>query len=82
MLLKGSFIAYMVPVLLMMAGALGAGWLSPLQGDLSAAVGSVAGLALGFLLVRWHARHHVEDPYFQPVLLEVLSAPVASVQLV
>ncbi|MGB1141003.1 MAG: SoxR reducing system RseC family protein [Halioglobus sp.] len=73
-LLRGSFIAYLLPLLSMIGGAVGLNWLYPAQGDVSAAVGAVAGLAAGFAVVRWHARRHHEDPDFQPVLLEVLTS--------
>lgn len=76
-ILRGSFVAYMVPLIGMLVGALlGAELLqlSPLMlgSDAAAAVGAVAGLAAGFVLVRRHAHRHRDDASFQPVLLEIL----------
>lgn len=56
-LLAGAAILYVLPVILMLAGALmGAGWLSPLVGwseTASALLGVLAGVVLGFGFVRW-----------------------------
>lgn len=79
--LRGSFIAYLLPMLTMLAGALCANWLYPGHADAAAAVGAVLGLGAGFALVRWHARRHVDDPGFQPVLVEVLTARGVPVQI-
>lgn len=67
-ILRGSFIAYLVPLFCMLLGALVAASLSPLSGDLWALTGSAAGLLLGLLLVRWHGWRHRHDPAYQPVL--------------
>ena len=75
-ILRGSFIAYVLPLLGMLSGALAAvNWL-PGNEDLVAVLGAVAGLTLGFTLVRWHGSRHSRDPDFQPVLLSVM-APLA-----
>lgn len=77
-LLRGSFVAYIVPLLGMLLGALAGLELLPMGDDASAAIGSVVGLALGFACVRWHAVRHRDDASFQPVLIEVLGpAPLA-----
>ena len=71
-ILRGSFIAYVLPLVTMLIGALTAVRWLPGNEDLLAVLGAAGGLALGFALVRWHgARHHC-DPNFQPVLLSVV----------
>lgn len=70
-ILRGSLVAYLVPVASMLAGALAAVQWLPGPQDALAAVGCVAGLALGFGLVRWHGHLHRDDHSFQPVLVEV-----------
>lgn len=80
-ILRGSFIAYLLPIVLMLAGALGATAWQPSQGDVAATLGAAAGLLVGFLLVRWHAIRHRADPKFQPVLQGIApqgSTPVSS----
>jgi sigma-E factor negative regulatory protein RseC len=75
-ILRGSFIAYGLPLMAMLAGALAAVRWLPGNEDLLAALGAAAGLMLGFSLVRWHGARHRRDPNFQPVLLSVI-APLA-----
>jgi len=74
--LRGSFIAYLLPLLCLLGGALAASALLPGSEDLLAALGGAAGLGLGFALVRWHGHRHRSDPQFQPVLVKVLSRGV------
>jgi len=71
-ILRGSFIAYVLPLLAMLAGALAAVRWLPGNEDLVAVLGAAVGLALGFALVHWHANRHRRDPSFQPVLLRVI----------
>jgi sigma-E factor negative regulatory protein RseC len=73
-ILRGSFIAYIIPLLGMLAGAQGAVQLLSGNPDLLAAGGAVAGLVAGFGIVRWHGVNHQQDPDYQPVLLQVLPA--------
>jgi sigma-E factor negative regulatory protein RseC len=70
-ILRGSFIAYGLPTVSMLAGALLA--VNGLSGneDLLAAVGAVVGLTVGYGVVRWHGRYHRRNPDFQPVLLGI-----------
>jgi sigma-E factor negative regulatory protein RseC len=74
-ILRGSFIAYILPLLGMLLGAVAAvNWL-PGNTDLSALLGAMAGLGLGFLLVRWHGLRHRLDPAYQPVLQGAAGSP-------
>ncbi|MEQ9465502.1 MAG: SoxR reducing system RseC family protein [Haliea sp.] len=66
--LRGSLIVYMLPLVTMLAGAVaGSHWLSWSQ-DLAAIAGAAAGFAVGVALVRWHAWRHRDDVSLQPVL--------------
>lgn len=79
--LRGSFIAYVLPVLGMLLGATGAvSWL-PGNSDLLAFIGAVAGFSLGLLLVRWHGVRHRHDPRFQPVLQGLAQPPLEPVSI-
>ena len=62
----------MLPLFLMLAGAVSA--VSLLQGhqDLLAIVGATCGFGLGVATVRWHAWIHREDSSLLPTLLEIL----------
>jgi sigma-E factor negative regulatory protein RseC len=80
-ILRGSFIAYVLPLLGMMAGALAAANGFSGNEDLLAVTGALGGLALGFALVRWHGARHHRDPEFQPVLLSVVSPTAEPVTL-
>tara|TARA_B100001540_G_scaffold303325_1_gene311814 strand:- start:272 stop:745 length:474 start_codon:yes stop_codon:yes gene_type:complete len=71
-LLRGSMIAYVLPLLCMLGGAVAAVEWLPGGQDALAAGGAIAGLALGFGLVRWHALRHRGDTRYQPVLLRVV----------
>ena len=68
-ILRGSFIAYVLPLAVMFGGALLVGQIIPGSQDGLTALGAIGGLALGFGLVRWHGALHSHDPSFQPVLL-------------
>ncbi len=80
-ILRGSFIAYILPLMGMLLGAFGAvSWL-PGQGDLPALLGAAGGLVLGYTLVRWHGARHRHDPDFQPVLQSAATSFVEPVSL-
>ncbi|MFT5484232.1 MAG: sigma-E factor negative regulatory protein RseC [Halieaceae bacterium] len=70
-LLFGSFVVYIVPILSMLLIALlgQAAFASILGMDQGAAVGAVAGFLGGVVIVRWHARSTRFDTRTQPVLL-------------
>ncbi|MEM1112726.1 MAG: SoxR reducing system RseC family protein [Pseudomonadota bacterium] len=73
LLLHGSFIVYIVPLLGLLAGAAVADALLPASADLGGAIGALAGLLLGVLAVRWHSFRHRDDRTMQPTLIEVIS---------
>lgn len=80
-ILRGSFIVYMLPIFGMLSGA--AFTSSMVSGsDFAALIGAVAGFCAGVGVVRWYSHLHRNDSQLQPVLLEVLpSAGTLPVQL-
>lgn len=80
-ILRGSMIAYLLPVLLMIAGAAAGAWLFPQWQDPAAAIGAFAGMGAGYVLVRLHSVQHRSDASFQPTLLDILKSSAAPIQL-
>ncbi|MBE9540397.1 MAG: SoxR reducing system RseC family protein [Proteobacteria bacterium] len=78
-LLRGSMIVYMLPLVSMLLGASFAA--NTVQGDqdLLAIFGAAAGFALGVGLVRWHAWHTRSDKSIQPRLEEMVSSSAEAV---
>ncbi len=74
-ILKGSLVVYILPLICMMAGAGLAVELVEGSQDVLAALGAVAGFLLGFVIVRWHAWRHRQDERLQPTLVEILPSP-------
>ena len=80
-ILRGSMLVYMLPLLLMLAGAASADLLWSGSGQAVAMVGAIVGLAMGFALVRWHAWRHRQDTDLQPTVLELLPQATLPVRL-
>jgi sigma-E factor negative regulatory protein RseC len=74
-ILRGSLVVYMLPLLCMLAGAAAVPGFRDDLPELAVAGGALLGLALGFALVRWHAWRHRHDRELQPTLLAVLPRP-------
>ena len=72
-ILRGSMLVYMLPLICMLVAAMGADVLWPAAGQSVTVAGAILGLALGFILVRWHAWRHRHDSAMQPTLLDVVS---------
>jgi len=68
-ILRGSLLVYLLPLLAMLAGAATAAALWPDLHDFGALAGATAGLATGLIAVRMHARRHRADPALQPTLM-------------
>jgi sigma-E factor negative regulatory protein RseC len=68
-ILKGSVMLYLLPLLLMLAGAAAAAARWPELQDLGALAGAAAGLVTGLVAVRVHAARHRQDPALQPTLV-------------
>ena len=78
-ILSGSLVVYIMPLLTMLVGAGIAAQFS--GGDVAAALGAVAGLALGMALVRWHAYRHRDDLRLQPQLMAIVGRQAEPVRL-
>ena len=65
---KGSLLAYLVPLLALVAGSgLGHGLVGT---EVAAVCGAAGGLALGAVVVRWHAHRNRDNERMQPVLID------------
>lgn len=71
-IVRGSLVVYIMPLIFMLAGAAAGEALVPAPTDLSSGIGAVLGFAIGFTLVRLHARLHRDDPALQPELVALL----------
>ena len=76
-ILRGSLVVYILPLLCTLGGALLGASLVDSGSDLLTVLGAFAGFAVGFGLVRWHAARHRNDPSLQPTFLEVVQRPSA-----
>jgi sigma-E factor negative regulatory protein RseC len=75
-IIHGSLIVYMVPLVSMLLMAVLATTASAVNQDILAIAGAVAGFALGVGLVRWHAWRHKSDRSMQPTLVEFVKPSV------
>lgn len=73
--LQGSLLVYLLPLLGMLAGAGSAEWLG--GSEPYTVLGAVIGFAAGAALVRLHAWRHRDDAGLHPVLIEIIQ-PAAS----
>ena len=77
--LQGSLLVYLVPLLTMLAGAgIGA---AQGAGEGATVLASALGFGAGFALVRWHAWHHRDDARLHPVLLEIVQPAATELRL-
>lgn len=68
-LLRGSVIVYLVPLVATLVGAGLGSWFNPQAGDVASAIGALLGFASGIGLVRMHALLHRGDTRFHPTLV-------------
>lgn len=80
-ILRGSLVVYILPLVTMLAGAALAAQLWTGGDDAIAALGAAAGIAVGLVLVRWHAHWHRDDQRLQPQLMAILSRAAEPVEL-
>ncbi|PIE41010.1 MAG: transcriptional regulator [Gammaproteobacteria bacterium] len=69
--IKGTLIAYMMPLIFMLVAAITADSLN--TADSTVALASLAGLAVGFLVVRLHFLKARKDIRYQPVVLRLFA---------
>lgn len=82
LLLRGALMVYLLPLLLLLGGALlGQQFIGHSVAD-PAAVGGLIGLAGGFFINRWYSVRHRRDPAMHPqVLRRQANDPLACVQI-
>lgn len=84
-LVEAAFVAYLVPLLAMIAGAIGGDYLAAhLAPDLAggiALLGAVSGLAAGLWRLARFSRRRGNDARYQPVILRRSATAVAAVTL-
>ncbi len=77
--LRGSLLVYLLPLLTALAGTALAS--STAAGEGATIVGAALGFALGFGLVRLHAWRHRDDTRLHPVLLEIVRPAATELSL-
>ncbi len=80
-LLRGALLAYLLPLALLLAGALLGQAVFAGAGEEPVVVSGVLGLGLGFLAVRVLSRRFRDDVRYQPVVLRRTTATVAGSML-
>lgn len=80
-IVTGSLLVYMVPLVLMLAGAALASTLTFISADLLALAGAVLGLSMGVALVRVHAWYHRSDKSLHPRLVELVNSSLEVVSV-
>ncbi|SDJ56540.1 SoxR reducing system RseC family protein [Microbulbifer yueqingensis] len=64
----GALLAYILPLIFLLLGALAG---DALAGEAGAIAGAVAGLLGGAGAIRWHGRRNAASPLYSPVLLRI-----------
>jgi sigma-E factor negative regulatory protein RseC len=82
-LVRGSFAAYMMPILFMLGFAMvGEGmtsaWPAEAQTDLVSLLSGLLGLVFGLMWLKRHSRHILRDRRYQPLILQKAGAFVSS----
>lgn len=72
-ILRGSFVVYMLPLVAMLAAAALGASLLPWAADAAAMAGAAVGFLAGLATVRLHAWWHRRDPQLQPVLVAIIT---------
>jgi sigma-E factor negative regulatory protein RseC len=80
-IVRGSLLVYMVPLILMLVGAsLGSTLVAP-TADIFALTGAVLGFSVGVALVRLHAWYHRSDKSLHPTLMEFVNSSLEVVSV-
>ncbi len=80
-IVKGSMLVYMVPLILMLAGAALLSNMSAAGTDILALAGAVLGFSFGVALVRMHAWYHRSDKSLHPRLMELVNSSLEVVSV-
>lgn len=80
-ILRGSIVVYLLPLALMLSGAVVASNSFAGNEDMLAVIGAVVGFVAGVCAVRWHAWHHRDDAALQPTLMEIVSRGTIATEL-
>jgi len=73
-MLQGSFWVYLLPLLMMIVGAVVAQQWSQETNDLYSMTGAGLGFILAAMMLRWHSARHQANPKYQPVLHRILQS--------
>lgn len=71
-MLKGSFIMYLLPLVFLIAGAVVGEHFTVGKGDLGAISGAIAGFCMAAVFIRWHSNKNSANPAYQPVLHRIV----------
>ena len=80
-IIRGSLLVYMVPLILMLTGAALASSLTGSGADILALAGAVLGFSLGVALVRVHAWYHRSDKSLHPRLMGLVNSSLEVVSV-
>ncbi len=76
--LRGSVLVYMLPMLAMLLAAAAGAALLPQVAERASLAGALLGFVAAMLWLRWHGRRHGDDPAMQPTLHARRPARVAN----
>ena len=82
LVLKASLVVYMLPLVCLILALAISSFLLPNLTELGSIMSAAAGLAVGFLGVRWFAHRKSQRQELQPVLLKIVKRPIAVTQVV
>ncbi len=77
-MLRGSFLMYLLPLAALIAGAIMGEHFVIGQGDLGSISGAIAGFSLAAVFIRWHSHKNSDNPAYQPVLHRIVSPATLS----
>ena len=81
-MLQGAFWVYLLPLVLMIVGALVASEWSGIDSELLTISGAGLGFILALGILRWHSHRHQSNPKYQPVLHRIISPSTEHVEAV
>lgn len=71
-MLRGSFLMYLLPLAMLIAGAMAGQQFIADKGDVGAIAGAIAGFAIAAVFIRWHSYKNNANPAYQPVLHRIV----------